>query len=117
MLMPKSGDRNASPHKNPVKGKYEGQYKRDGSSLIRTSDRLRLVMGDRGPQDDPRSSQFYLIDKTPGKGYLSNLYGNEFDDRSVRYRIIWHEADPDTADIVVLYPLTGARGRRVGRRV
>lgn len=117
MIPPMSGGRQAQDGKNPEKGFYTGQYRRDGSSLIRTSDGLRLVMGDRGPQADPRSSQFYLVDKTPGKGYLSNLYRDQFDDRVFRYQIVWRADDPDTADVVVLYPLKRGRGRGVGHGV
>ena len=107
-LMPRRGDRQGLPNKDPKKGQYTGRYRRDGSSLIRISDGLRLVTGDRGETNNPRLSRFYLVDKTPGKGYLSSLYGNEFDDRTYRYRITWEEDDAH-AEIVTLYRV-GSRG-------
>lgn len=110
MIRIPNGDRQAIPQKSPDKG-YTGRYTRDGSSLIRISDGLRLVTGDRGPQDNPALSQFYLVDKRPGKGYLSSLYGSQFDDRIHRYDIRDTD-DPSVAEIVVLYPLSGSRNGR-----
>lgn len=108
MIHRKSVDRQPIRSENSANGWYAGEYKRDKTSLIRTSDGLRLVMGDRGQQTDPHTSRFYLIDKTPAKGYLSNLYGTEFDDRTYRYQIVWREDDPEVADIVTLYRLRRA---------
>lgn len=103
MIPPLSGERQISGDEKQPNGYYAGIYQRKGSALVRTSDGLRLVMGDRGPQDNPKSSQHYLIDATPGKGYLSNLYyGKEFDDRTYRYRIVWSDSQPDTCEIVTL---------------
>jgi len=110
MIPQTNGDRNPVPRKSPVIG-YTGLYKRDGSSLIRVSDGLRLVTGDRGPQDNPALSRYYLVDKRPGKGYLSSLYGSQFDDRINRYEIRDTD-DPSVAEIVVLYPLRRGRNGR-----
>lgn len=113
MILPNHGDRQTGPDKNPVKGYYAGVYQRKGSALVRTSDGLRLVMGDRGPQDNPKSSRHYLIDTTPGKGYLSNLYyGKEFDDRVYRYRIVWSDSQPDTCEILTLNLLRRLQKKR-----
>lgn len=110
---PSRGDR----RKDPVKGFYSGTYERDGSSLIRTSDGLKIVTGDRGPNHDPHLSRFYLVDKTPGRGYLSSLYGSEFDDKAYRYRIVERDNDPGTVDVVALYPLKRGKDRGARRRV
>lgn len=110
MIRNANKDRQTIQRKSPGNG-YTGLYKRDGSSLIRTSDGLRLVTGDRGPQDNPALSRFYLVDKRPGKGYLSSLYGTQFDDRINRYDIRDTD-DPSVAEIVVLYPLRRGRNGR-----
>ena len=110
MIPHKNGDRKPVSRKSPEIG-YTGLYKRDGSSLIRVSDGLRLVTGDRGPQDNPALSRYYLVDKRPGKGYLSSLYGSQFDDRINRYDIR-DTGDPSVTEIVVLYPLRRGRNGR-----
>ena len=86
-------------------GRYSGLYRREGSdTLIRLSDGLTLVIGQRGGNSSPRSSNLYLVDKTIKQGYLSNLYGQEFDDRVYRYKI---EATDTEAEFLigVLYPV------------
>jgi len=110
MIRNAKSDRQPISINSPEVG-YSGLYRRDGSSLIRISDALRLVTGDRGPQDNRGLSQHYLVDKRPGKGYLSSLYGNEFDDRINRYQIRDTD-DPSVAEIVVLYPLRRGRNGR-----
>ena len=110
MIPQRNGDRNSVSLKSPEVG-YTGRYTRDGSSLIRISDGLRLVTGDRGPQDNPALSQYYLVDKRPGKGYVSSLYGKQFDDRINRYEIRDTD-DPSVAEIVVLHPVRRGRNGR-----
>lgn len=101
--------------KDPIKGKYAGTYKRDGSSLVRTSDGLQLVVINRGYKLGPKSSDKYLINaSTPGRDYVSNLYGDQFDDKVFRYQIVQRQEDPDTYDILTLYALS--KGRNQGRK-
>jgi len=104
-----------APDRPPERGRYAGQYLWDGKSLKRATDDLTLLIVDRGSQAGPHSSRKYLVNaSSPTRDYVSNLYGNEFDDRVYRYRICFREDDPDTVDIVVLYPLRekGSRGRK-----
>lgn len=110
MIRNANEDRQTIQRNSPVSG-YTGLYKRDGSSLIRISDGLRLVTGDRGQQDNPALSRYYLVDKRPGKGYVSSLYGSQFDDRINRYDIRDTD-DPSVAEIVVLYPIRRGRNGR-----
>ena len=101
-------------HKDPIKGKYTGTYSGDASSLKRTSDGLHLIVIDRGSHVGPHSSRHYLVNaSSPTRDYVSNLYGDEFDDRVHRYRIIPRQDELGTFDVVVLYALTRSRGRRV----
>lgn len=109
-----SGTVQIPTHENEPKGYYAGIYQRKGTALVRTSDGLRLVMGYRGPQDNPKSAEHFLIDSTPGKGYLSNLYyGKAFDDKTYRYEIRWSDSQPDTCEIVTLNVLRRLQSRGV----
>lgn len=92
--------------KDPIQGQFTGQYTGDGKSLKRISDGLHLVILDRLHAMGPRSSRHYIVNaSTPARDYVSNLYGDEFDDRIYRYQIIPRQDEPGTFDIVVLYPL------------
>ena len=102
------------PNKDPAKGQYAGTYSGDGKSLKRTSDGLHLLILDRAQPTGPQSSRFYLIlASSPTRDYVSNVYGDEFDDRIYRYQIVARPDEVGIYDIVVLYRLTG---RRSGRR-
>ena len=93
-------------HEKPrIEGRYSGLYSRQGSdALVRLSDGLTLIIGQRGGNSSPRSSNLYLVDKTIKQGYLSNLYGQEFDDRVYRYKI--EATDTDAQFLIeVLYPV------------
>ena len=119
MKIQKDRDPSRGPtDKDPVKGKYAGTYTGDGKSLKRTSDGLHLLILDRGHTVGHHSSRHYIVNaSSPKRDYVSNLYGDEFDDRTFRYRIVERPEESGPYDIVVLYRLKGGRGRRVPKRV
>ncbi len=97
-------------------GSYSGTYRLKGSdSLVRITDGLKLVIGTRSGSIPSRSSERYLVDKRPNKGYLSNLYDNEFDDRIHRYRIVQIEAD-DHSELFLIEAIRLLKGNRKSRR-
>lgn len=110
---PSRGDR----RKDHANGRFAGTYTGDGKSLKRTSDGLHLLILDRGETVGPHSSRHYIVNaSSPKRDYVSNLYGDQFDDRSFRYQIVERPEETGTFDIVVLYPVKRGRRGRVGQR-
>lgn len=101
-----------APDRGPKRGRYEGRYQWDGKSYKRTRDGLTLLVVDRGFHTGPKSSRCYLVNtSSPSRDYVSNLYGDQFDDRVYRYQIVPRTDEPGTVDVVVLYRISGS-GRR-----
>lgn len=92
----------------PQRPKYVGQYTRiDGYTLKRISDGYHLKALQRHPsQVTPSKTSFYLVDGSTG-GYISSLYGGEFEHGGTRYTITRTNSERVTISV------KSRKGRRV----
>lgn len=103
-----------TPQGHPEHGRYDGLYRLDGFTLVR-SDGLTLVRCYSPGNPGPRGSNYHLVNASdPGRPRVGNLYrspnldGAEFDDQIHRYRI--ERIDTERYRVVTLYR-KGRRGR------
>lgn len=67
---------------------YEGTYHQAGRTLTRTTDGHQLLICQTAATR-PTKSPVYLVDaSSPERHYVSSVYGDEFEYRRIRYRIV-----------------------------